>query len=190
VLAAVAVSIPLAASAEPVAPPGGAAPAAAPQAPAATPAPDSPMAVRASAVESEIRTLERHLAALRRTRGDLKDGREDVVPVDEKARRARDLDTRCLREATRYEGSRAKAVAALIDATDAKDEAKAALARTALEAADRKFVDAMKRLDEERAAAKESAKAAEKDPPAEKPVEKPAARPRPTKSSDADDMDD
>ncbi len=115
-------------------------PAATPAAPAAAPAAAAEVSPRLAAVEGEVRALEHLLALLRRTRNDLRAGREEVAPTGDAAD-ARDAALRAVREVLRYEGARTKATTALATAAEAKDDAKVTAAKGALEAADRKLAD-------------------------------------------------
>jgi hypothetical protein len=123
---------------------------AAPAGPAAPVAPATEPSLRQSAVDAAIHQLERHLATLRKTRTDLHAGRAEAAPSDDDARRLRELDVRGMREVVRYEASRAKALAAVSTAAAAADAAKATEAQAAVEAADKRFVESMKKLDDER----------------------------------------
>lgn len=128
----------------------------APQAPGVGAASAAAPSPRAAAVEAEVRALERVLAALRRARTDLRAGRPEPMPVDEASRRAHEADTRALREVVRYEATRSKTLAALAKAVEAKDDAKAAEARTALETLDGAFVATLDRAESGGPAAKAS----------------------------------
>ncbi len=122
----------------------GASSSAAPDALAPAPAVASP---RAASVEAEVRALERVLGGLRRTRTDLRAGRPEAVPADDAARMAHGADLRALREVLRYEGTRAKTLAALAKAVEAKDDAKASAARATLETLDGTFVTSLERIE-------------------------------------------
>ena len=128
---------------------------------------------RQAALEVAIRRLERHLASLRKSRTELESGRPEPVPADDAARRRTDVDHRTLREVTRYESARAKALAALTEAETAKDAAKIGDAAAALDVLDTKFVDTVKKLEESLDAP--PAKAAAGDP---KPADSKAGEPK------------
>jgi hypothetical protein len=138
---------------------------------AGSPAASVPQTPRFAALEQEIRHLERSLQAMRRARAELTAGRPEPVPVDTAGRAATDARRAALREVCRYEAARAKALAAHAEAVSAKDDAKVAEARAALDAADTAFVAAVQKID-----ARADAKAA----PAEAaPDAKGAAAPTP-----------
>ena len=163
--------------------------------PAASPAPVVAPPVIASAAEparktaldAVIRRLERHLTMLRRARNELAAGRTEPLPSDEAARRRAEVDLRGVREVSRYEAGRTRALAALSDAEQAKDAAKIAEARGAIEAIDVKFVDAMRRLEESLEVVAKPVTGAADDAPrnSSKPAPKSA---RPGNDTD-DDMD-
>jgi hypothetical protein len=113
-------------------------------APAAVPA----VSPRQAALEAVIHRLERHLAFLRKSRTELESGRPEPVPADDVARHRAEVDQRGVREISRYEAARAKAVTALAEAEVTKDAAKIGDAKAALDTLDSKFVDGMKRLEE------------------------------------------
>lgn len=94
-----------------------------------------------------MRALERILSGLRRARADLRAGRPESAPADGAARPGHDAEVRALREVVRYEGTRAKTLAALSKAVEAQDEAKASEARAALETLDGSFVAALTRIE-------------------------------------------
>jgi hypothetical protein len=100
-------------------------------------------APRATALDLEIRHLEKRLQGLRKARTEVNAGRPEPVALDDDARRSREADLKALREIVKYESSRTKALAALAQASDAATDAEA---RTALEAADREFLDAMAKI--------------------------------------------
>lgn len=116
--------------------------------PAAAAAPAAVVPPRQAALDVVIRRLERHLSLLRKARTELESGRTEPVPVDEAARRRVDVDLRALRDASRYEGARAKAVATLVEAETSRDAAKVADAKAALDTLDAKLLDGMKKLEE------------------------------------------
>ncbi|MFO0932231.1 MAG: hypothetical protein U1E39_05930 [Planctomycetota bacterium] len=158
--------------------------------PVATPAPAAEASPRLAAVEGEVRALEHLLALLRRTRNDLRAGREETAPTGDAAD-ARDAALRAVREVLRYEGTRTKAQAALAAAVEAKDDAKATAAKGALEAADRRLADALAKLESDAAARKDAEKAdtsgkGAKSPDAEKPARR-AEKPSSMGASDADE---
>jgi hypothetical protein len=103
---------------------------------------------RLSALEQEIRHLERHLSSLRKARAELTAGRPEPVPVDDDARRERDARQKALREVQRYESSRTKALARWSEAVASKDDAKTDEARAALDAVDKEFVASLEKVDE------------------------------------------
>lgn len=124
---------------------------------AAPPAPETPAlrspaeaapAPRQAALDAAIRRLERHLALLRKARTELVSNRPEPSATDETARRRADAGPRGLREISRYEAARARALAALDGATAAKDTVKAGEAAAALEALDSRFADTMKKFEE------------------------------------------
>jgi hypothetical protein len=142
--------------------------------------PDAPPPVaaptpRLSALEQEIRHLEKSLQSMRKARTELTAGRPEPVPVDAPARAASDARRAALREVARYEAARAKALAAHADALTVKDDTKVAAARNALEAADVAFVAALAKIDAKAQAATEKADAGSDD--AQKSAPKPEARP-------------
>jgi hypothetical protein len=102
---------------------------------------------RLAAVEVEIRCLERRLASLRRARTELSQGRSEPAPADDVARKVLDADRRAMDEVRRYEAARAKALTALEKSTEAKDDAKAAETRSAIDRLDVEFVEAVKKID-------------------------------------------
>jgi len=144
--------------APPLAPAAPAPQSAAPQ--AAAPAP------RMAAVDLEIRALERRLTVLRRARTDLHAGKGEALATDDDARRVADSDLRAVREVARYEAARVKALAGLNQALAGHDEAKATEARTALDALDARFAEAIAKLE----AARDGTAVA-------KPAAAPAAKP-------------
>ncbi|HVG94145.1 MAG TPA: hypothetical protein VND21_06845, partial [Planctomycetota bacterium] len=79
----------------------------------------------------------------RKARTEVNAGRPEPVALDDEARRARDADLKALREIMKYESARTKALAALAQASDAATDSEA---RTALDAADREFLDAMAKV--------------------------------------------
>lgn len=118
---------------------------------------------RLKALEQEIRHLERHLTALRRARNDLKDGKAEAAPTDDDARRSTEAAQRALREIQRYESARARASGHWGQAVVAKDDAKAAEARAAMDRIDEEFVAAIEKADDAKDAAKPaSAKSGDK----------------------------
>lgn len=124
------------------------APAQAPTPQAGGPGVGTMSASRLAALDAEIRHLEHHLTALRRARNDGRDGRAETEPTDDAGQRAREADLRSMREIARYEGARAKGLAAAEQAASAKDEAKLAETRTALDALDQRFIDALRKIDD------------------------------------------
>jgi colicin import membrane protein len=125
--------------------------------PAATPAAAPVVSPRLAAVEGEVRALEHLLALLRRTRNELRAGRE-VTTLTSEAAEARDAALRAVREVLRYEAARTKATAALAAAVEAKDEAKVAAAKEAVDAADRRLADVWAQLESDAAARPETGK--------------------------------
>lgn len=123
----------------------------------AAPAASAEVSPRLAAVEGEVRALEHLLALLRRTRNDLRAGREETAPTGDAAD-ARDAALRAVRDVLRYEGARTKATAALATAVEAKDDAKVTAAKGALEAADRKLADVWAKQESEAAARKDAEK--------------------------------
>lgn len=111
--------------------------------PAAAPA----VMPRQAALEAVIHRLERHLAFLRKSRTELESGRPEPSAADDLARHRADVDRRGMREVSRYESARGKAVAALLDAEASKDPVKVGEAKAALDTLDSKFVDVMKKLE-------------------------------------------
>ena len=103
---------------------------------------------RQAALDAVIHRLERHLSFLRKSRTELESGRPEPTPVDDVARHRAEVDQRGVREVSRYEAARVKAVAALVEAETSKDAPKIGDAKAALDTLDSKFVDAMKKLEE------------------------------------------
>jgi hypothetical protein len=142
------------------------------------PAAGAPATPRLAALEQEIRHLERSLQAMRRSRVELTAGRPEPVAVDAPARAACDARRAALREVARYEGARARALAAHAEAVSAKDDAKVVAARSALDAADNAFVAAVQKIDaraEAQASAPDSPNPQKAETP--KPDATPHARP-------------